>query len=39
MTRLTWRGAINVPLKELDREAVSDLDNDGAVIFYCHDYL
>lgn len=32
-------GAINIPLKELDRDAVSDLAEEGAVIVYCHDYL
>ncbi len=32
-------GAINIPLKELDRETTSRLRRDGPVIVYCHDYL
>lgn len=32
-------GAINVPLKELDREATAGLRKDAPVIVYCHDYL
>jgi rhodanese-related sulfurtransferase len=32
-------GAINIPLKELDRDTVSDLGKETAVIVYCHDYL
>ena len=32
-------GAINIPLKELDREATAGLDRDAPVIVYCHDYL
>ena len=31
-------GAINLPLKELDREAARSLDRDRAVIVYCDDY-
>jgi rhodanese-related sulfurtransferase len=31
-------GAINVPLKELDREAARKLDRDRVVIVYCDDY-
>ncbi len=32
-------GAINIPLKELDRETAGRLRRDGPVIVYCHDYL
>jgi rhodanese-related sulfurtransferase len=32
-------GAINIPLKELDRETTEQLQRDAAVIAYCHDYL
>lgn len=31
-------GAVNVPLKELDRERVATLNRDAPVIVYCHDY-
>ena len=31
-------GAINIPLKELDRETIARLDRDASVIVYCHDY-
>lgn len=31
-------GAINVPLKELDRERVRELQRERPVIVYCHDY-
>ena len=31
-------GAINVPLKELDRETVQRLERSRAVIVYCYDY-
>jgi rhodanese-related sulfurtransferase len=30
-------GAINIPLKELDRETTSRLDQTRAVIVYCYD--
>ncbi len=32
-------GAINIPLKGLDRESVTRLRRDAPVIVYCHDYL
>ena len=32
-------GAVNVPLKELDRGTTAGLRNDAPVIVYCHDYL
>jgi rhodanese-related sulfurtransferase len=32
-------GAINIPLKELDRETTAGLRRDAPVIVYCHDYL
>lgn len=31
-------GAINIPLKELDRETTGRLRRDAPVIIYCHDY-
>jgi rhodanese-related sulfurtransferase len=30
--------AINIPLKELDRESPARLKRDAPVIVYCHDY-
>ena len=32
-------GAINIPLKELVRETIAQLNRDAPVIVYCHDYL
>jgi rhodanese-related sulfurtransferase len=32
-------GAINIPLKELNRETAEQLRRDKPVIAYCHDYL
>ena len=31
-------GAVNIPLKELNREATDHLRRDAPVIVYCHDY-
>jgi rhodanese-related sulfurtransferase len=31
-------GAINIPLKELNRETTRQLDRERPVIVYCHDY-
>jgi rhodanese-related sulfurtransferase len=31
-------GAINIPLKELNRETMRQLKRDQPVIVYCHDY-
>ena len=31
-------GAINIPLKELDRETTRGLDHGRPVIAYCYDY-
>ncbi len=31
-------GAVNIPLKELDRRTAGQLDRDRPVIVYCHDY-
>jgi rhodanese-related sulfurtransferase len=31
-------GAINIPLKELDRETTRHLEHGRPVIVYCHDY-
>jgi rhodanese-related sulfurtransferase len=30
--------AINIPLKEMDRETIAQLDRGAPVIVYCHDY-
>jgi rhodanese-related sulfurtransferase len=32
-------GAINIPLKQLDRNTTAPLDRDRPVIVYCHNYL
>ena len=31
-------GAVSIPLKELDRAAVAQLERELPVIVYCHDY-
>jgi len=31
-------GAINVPLKELNRETARQLERSRPVVVYCHDY-
>ena len=31
-------GAVNLPLKDLNRETVARLDPSRPVIVYCHDY-
>ena len=31
-------GAVNIPLKELDRDTTAQLRRDTPVIVYCHDY-
>ena len=31
-------GAINIPLKELDRKTTARLRREEPVIVYCHDY-
>jgi rhodanese-related sulfurtransferase len=31
-------GAVNIPLKELDRRSAESLDRDRPVIAYCFDY-
>ncbi len=31
-------GAINIPLKQLDRQTTAQLRRDQPVIVYCHDY-
>jgi rhodanese-related sulfurtransferase len=32
-------GAINLPLKQLDRASAAALDRNRPVIVYCYDYL
>ena len=32
-------GALNIPIKELNRETTAGLDRETPVIVYCHDYL
>jgi rhodanese-related sulfurtransferase len=31
-------GAVNIPLKELDRDTTTQLRRDAPMIVYCHDY-
>jgi rhodanese-related sulfurtransferase len=31
-------GAVNIPLKQLDRDSVASLDPQRPVIVYCYDY-
>ena len=31
-------GAVNIPLKELDRDTTAPLRRDAPVIVYCYDY-
>jgi len=31
-------GAVNIPLRELDRERVRELERSRPVIAYCYDY-
>ncbi len=33
------QGALNLPLKELNKQKAARLDRDRPVITYCHDYL
>ena len=33
------RGAVNIPLKELDAETTAGLDKKNPVVVYCWDYL
>jgi rhodanese-related sulfurtransferase len=33
------RGAVNIPLKELDASSTATLDKKNPVIVYCWDYL
>jgi rhodanese-related sulfurtransferase len=33
------RGAVSIPLKELDARASSELDRGAAVVTYCNDFL
>jgi rhodanese-related sulfurtransferase len=33
------RGAVNIPLKELDASTTSGLDKKNPVVVYCWDYL
>lgn len=30
-------GAVNIPLRELDRRAVDPLDRNRPIVVYCHD--
>ena len=31
-------GAINIPLKQLDRHSTAGLDRRGPIVVYCYDY-
>ncbi len=33
------KGAVNIPLKQLDDRAPRELDKDELVVVYCNDYL
>lgn len=33
------QGAINLPLKQLNKQTAARLDRDRPVVTYCHDYL
>ena len=32
-------GALNIPLKELDGRAPTELRPEAAIVVYCHDFL
>ena len=32
-------GAVNIPLKKLDRTATARFKKDAPIVVYCHDYL
>jgi rhodanese-related sulfurtransferase len=32
-------GAINIPLKQLDRHSTAELDRSRPIVVYCYDYL
>jgi rhodanese-related sulfurtransferase len=32
-------GAINIPLRDIDRDAARRLDRDGPVVVYCWDFI
>jgi rhodanese-related sulfurtransferase len=32
-------GAINIPLKQLDRQSTAELDRSRPIVVYCYDYL
>jgi len=32
-------GAINIPLKQLDKDTTSALDRQPSIVVYCYDYL
>jgi rhodanese-related sulfurtransferase len=32
-------GAINIPLKQLDRRSTAELDRSRPIVVYCYDYL
>ena len=38
-TEVHLPGALNIPLKQLDRETAAQLDRSRPVIVYCHDGL
>jgi len=38
-TELHLPGALNIPLKQLDRDTTAQLDRSRAVIVYCYDGL
>jgi rhodanese-related sulfurtransferase len=32
-------GAINIPLKQLERQSTAELDRRRPIVVYCYDYL
>lgn len=36
--RIHIQGAINLPIKQLNRQTVTKLDRERAIIVYCYDY-
>ena len=37
--KLHLRGAVNIPLKQLDADSTAGLDKANPVVVYCFDYL
>ncbi len=37
--KLHLRGAVNIPLKQLDVDSTAGLDKANPIVVYCYDYL